>query len=388
MDIQTIRQNTPGVTHVVHFNSAGASLVSQQVLDAQIDYLKNEARFGGYETAAKHKAQLEEFYLEAAKLINASPEEIAFTESATVAWQRAFFSIPFKKGDTILTTKAEYASNFISYLYLKKDKGINIKVIPSNSVGEIDLQKLEESIDESVKLISVTHIPTNGGLVNPAEKIGKLAKKHNILYLLDACQSIGQYPIDVNKIGCHFLSATGRKYLRGPRGTGFLYVNKNVLTSLNPFNLDLHSANWVKPDAYEARTDAKIFETWESGLAAKIGLTQALKEANSFGMDNIWQRVVQLSQYLRSELEKIEDVKVTDIGAVQSGIVTFTTSVKASQLKEALNAKGFNTVVSHKSSTLLDMEDRNLEEVVRASVHYYNTEQEVDDLTAALRQIF
>lgn len=387
MDIQTIRQNTPGVTHVVHFNSAGASLVSQQVLDAQMDYLKKEARYGGYETAAKHKAQLDKFYSEAAKLINASPEEIAFTESATVAWQRAFFSIPFKKGDTILTTKAEYASNFISYLYQKKEKEVNIKVIPSNSAGEIDLQKLEESIDESVKLISITHIPTNSGLVNPAEKIGELAKKYNILYLLDACQSIGQYPIDVKKIGCHFLSATGRKYLRGPRGTGFLYANKDVLPSLKPFNLDLHSANWVKADAYEVRTDAKMFETWESGLAAKIGLTQAFKEVNRLGINKIWERIMQLSKYLRSELNKIEGVKVTDIGTVQSGIVTFTSRMDAKQLKETLNTKGFNTVVSHKSSTLLDMEDRNLEEVVRASVHYYNTEQEVDDLTAALRQI-
>lgn len=387
MDIQTIRQNTPGVTHVVHFNSAGASLVSQQVLAAQIDYLNEEARYGGYETAAKYKAHLEAFYNEAARLIHASPDEIAFTESATVAWQRAFFSIPMKKGDTILTTKAEYASNFISYLYQKEQKGINIKVVPSNSAGEIDLQKLEDSIDESVKLISITHIPTNSGLVNPAEKVGELAKKYGILYLLDACQSIGQYPIDVNKIGCHFLSATGRKYLRAPRGTGFLYANKSLLKSLKPGNIDLHSASWINADAYEVRTDAKIFETWESNLAAKSGLVQALKEVNTLGIDNIWKRIIHLAQYLRSELEKIETIKVTDIGTVQSGIVTFTSSMDATQLKEKLSSKGFNTVVSHKSSALLDMGDRNLEEVVRASVHYYNTEQEVDDLTAAIRQI-
>ncbi|MBL6447461.1 aminotransferase class V-fold PLP-dependent enzyme [Fulvivirga sp. 29W222] len=387
MDIQTIRQNTPGVTHVVHFNSAGASLVSQQVLAAQIDYLKEEAQYGGYETASKYESRLEEFYSEAAKLIHASPEEIAFTESATVAWQRAFFSIPMEKGDTILTTKAEYASNFISYLYQKEKQGINIKVVPSDGSGEIDLKKLEESIDESVKLISITHLPTNSGLVNPAEKVGELARKYNILYLLDACQSIGQYPIDVHKIGCHFLSATGRKYLRGPRGTGFLYANKEILKSCIPSNLDLHSANWIKDNIYEKRTDARIFETWESNVAAKMGLTQALKEVNILGIDNIWKRVVELSRYLRSELEKIETVAIKDIGSIQSGIVTFTSSMKASQLQEALNAKGFNTIVSPKNSTLLDMSDRNLEEVVRASVHYYNTEQEVDDLTAALRQI-
>ena len=387
MNIEWIRKNTPGVSAVTHFNNAGASLVSQQVLDAQIDYLQKEACSGGYETAAVLYDQHENFYREAAKLISASPEEIAYTESATVSWQRAFFSIPFKKGDTILTAKAEYASNYISFLYLKGEKGVNIRIIPSNKQGEIDLEELEKSIDGSVRLISLTHMPTNGGLVNPAEEVGAIAKKHGVLYLLDACQSVGQYPLDVKKIGCHFLSATGRKFLRGPRGTGLLFVKKELLKQLKPMNVDLHSADWGKVDSYTIRDDARMFETWESNMAAKIGLTEAIKQVNELGIDNIWERVSLLANDLRQKLRELKGVEVQDLGKVKSGIVTFTTFIPASTVKEALRNRGFNTTVAVRSSTLLDMSDRDLTEIVRASVHYYNTVEEIDNFIFTLKEI-
>ncbi|ELR72441.1 Cysteine desulfurase [Fulvivirga imtechensis AK7] len=387
MDIELIRNNTPGVNSVTHFNNAGASLVSQQVLETQLGYLQQEAHLGGYETAALFHDQQEDFYRQVAKLINASPEEIAYTESATVSWQRAFFSIPFKKGDTILTAKAEYASNYISFLYLKEEKGVNIRIIPSNKPGEIDLGELERSIDDSVRLISLTHMPTNGGLVNPAEEVGAIAKKHGILFLLDACQSVGQYPVDVNRIGCHFLSATGRKFLRGPRGTGFLYVKRELLKHLRPINVDLHSASWTEIESYSLRDDARMFETWESNIAAKLGLAEAVKQANTLGVDLIWERVTFLANDLREKLMSLHGVEIRDLGKIKSGIVTFTTFTPAHAVKEALKKRGFNTTVAVMGSTLLDMSDRNLAEVVRASVHYYNTEEEIDKFIIALKDI-
>lgn len=380
MDIDSIRKNTPGVEHVVHFNSAGASLVSQYVLQIQLDYLNEEAKHGGYETAALYAEQLEGFYKEASDLINASPDEIAFTESATVAWQRAFFSIPFNAGDKILTCKVSYASNYIAYLYLKQEKGIVVEVVPSNDKGEVDLAQLEKRIDAKTRLISITHIPTNGGLVNPAEAIGSIAKKHDVLYLLDACQSIGQYPVDVEKTACDFLSATGRKYLRGPRGTGFLYVKSSVAEKLTPFNLDLHGAEIISSDAIKVRKGARKFETWEGNLAGKLGLTAAIQEANMLGIKNIWHRIVELAAYLREELSKINTVTVRDLGRQKCGIVTFTSAIPANQLKEALTARGYNTTVTSRSGTFLDMSDRNIDEMLRVSVHYFNTDKEVDDL--------
>lgn len=387
MDIELIRKNTPGTASVTHLNSAGASLMSRQVLDIQREYLQSEATLGGYETAALYHDQLEDLYHQAALLINAAPEEIAATESATVAWQRAFFSIPFKKGDTILTAKAEYASNFISFLLLKQEKGVNIKIIPSDSTGQIDLDALEKSIDSTTRLISLTHIPTNGGLVNPAEAVGAIARKHGILYLLDACQSVGHYPVDVARTGCHFLSATGRKYLRGPRGTGFLYVSRDILPQLTPVNLDLYSAEWTETEVFKKRTDARIFETWEANLMAKAGLVEALKEANQLGINNIWKRVTSLADHLRVKLSELETVRIHDLGEVKSGIVTFTSAVPAGELKKQLSARRFNTSVSVKSSTLLDMTDRGLQELVRASVHYYNTIEETDSFVLAVDEI-
>lgn len=386
MNIDKLRQLTPGCENVIHFNNAGAALISQGTLNAQIKYLKEEAQFGGYETAAKFHNELDNFYEQAAKLINSEAGEIAFTESATVAWQRAFFSIPFKEGDVILTGASEYASNYISFLVAKEKFGVDIISIPSTQEGEIDTEALEKRIDEKTKLIAITHTPTNGGLVNPAEKIGEVAKKHKVLYLLDACQSAGQYPLDVKKIQCDFLSVTGRKYLRGPRGTGFLYVNKKLLPTLTPTNLDLHGAVWTEFTKYVAHEDARIFETWESGLAGKYAFASALKELNQLDISLIWSRICTLADYFRTKLEEVDGIVVKDIGKIKCGIVTFNSTRKSvDYMQQALKAKNINTSIAIPSGTLLDAKARNLDKMIRASVHYYNTQEEVNNFIDTIR---
>ena len=372
---------------IIHLNNAGASLVSEKVLSAQLEYLKIEAQKGGYETAEKFNSQLEEFYPEAAKFINANADEIAFTESATVAWQRAFFSIPFEDGDVILTSKIEYASNFISFLNLQKEKQIEIKVIPSTKTGEVDLKELENFITPKVKLIAITHIPTNGGIVNPAEEVGKIASAHSIFYLLDSCQSVGQYPIDVKKIQCDFLTATGRKFLRGPRGTGFLFIKKASSARLRPQNLDLHSAEWTSVNSYEQRQDGRAFETWETNLAAKLGLTIALKEANEMGSAEIWKQITALSNYMREQLSAIDNIDVHDLGIVKSGIITFTSHLPADAIKSQLAKACINVSLTSKSGTLIDMQERHLDKMIRASVHYYNTKEEINTFIKTLKSI-
>ncbi|UII22157.1 aminotransferase class V-fold PLP-dependent enzyme [Fulvivirga ligni] len=372
---------------IIHLNNAGASLVSEKVLSAQLEYLQIEAQNGGYETAEKFDSQLEEFYSEAAKFINARADEIAFTESATVAWQRSFFSIPFEDGDIILTSKIEYASNFIAFLNLQKEKKINIKVIPSTGTGEVDLKELENLISPQVKLIAITHIPTNGGIVNPAEEVGKIASAHNILYLLDSCQSVGQYPLDVKKIQCDFLTATGRKFLRGPRGTGFLFIKKATIERLRPQNLDLHSAEWTSINSYEQRQDGRAFETWETNLAAKLGLTIALKAANEMGSTEIWKQITALSNYMREQLSAINNIDVHDLGIVKSGIITLTSHIPADEIQSELAKANINVSLTSKNGTLLDMEERHLDKMIRASVHYYNTKEEIDTFIKTLKSI-
>jgi cysteine desulfurase/selenocysteine lyase len=383
--LEKLRRDTPGLSNVMHFNNAGASLMPTPVLDAQIDHLKLEAAIGGYEAAAEAAERCEAVYTSVAKLIGARTEEIALVENATVAWDMAFYALPFAKGDRILTAEVEYGANYIAYLQVAQKVGAVIETIPSTNSGEVDVEALENMIDEQVKLISITHIPTNGGLVNPAVEIGKVAKRHDITYLLDACQTVGHMPVDVKKIGCDILSATGRKYIRGPRGTGFLYVRGGLLETLEPPMLDMFAAEWVAPDRFEVRPDARRFENWENNYAARLGLGVAVDYALDVGLNDIWKRVQKLAGRLRDGLSSIPDIEVRDIGRIQCGIVTFTLEgVDAQDIKAALAAQRFNVSVSNPSSTLLDASRRNLPPVVRASVHYYNDDVEIIRLLEAV----
>lgn len=387
-DIDRARQETPGSHDVLHFNNAGSSLMPQPVLDATIAHLQLEAHIGGYEAAGRQYAALEHAYDAAASLLNCTREEIAFVENATRAWDMAFYSIPFQPGDRILTAMSEYASNYIAYLQVTRKTGASVEPIPDDEYGQVSVQALRNMLDEHVKLISVTHVPTSGGLVNPVEEIGKVAREAGILYLVDACQSVGQMPIDVQKIGCDMLSTTGRKYLRGPRGTGFLYVRREILETLEPPFLDLHSARWIDREHYQIRSDVRRFETWETNYAGKIGLATAIDYALQWGLDTIWRRVKTLAYQLRTQLSPIPGVIVRDRGITQCGIITFTVEgVAPEKIKQQLAEQKINISISERSSTPLDMDARGLHTMIRASVHYYNTEAEIERFSTAISQI-
>ncbi len=287
IDLARIRSETPGIAHRIHFNSAGSSLMAQPVLDAMIAYLKREAAIGGYEAAAELAPRLDGVYDSVARLIGTQRDEIALVENATVAWQMAFYSLAFRPGDRILTARAEYAANYVALLQVARRTGAVIEVIPDDANGVLDPTALERMIDDRVRLIAITWIPTNGGLVNPAAEVGRIARKHGILYLLDACQAVGQMPVDVTQLGCDMLSATGRKFLRGPRGTGFLYVRRDLLLQVEPPVIDHFAAPWVAADRYELRKDARRFETWENNYAARLGLGVAVDYALAIGLDHI-----------------------------------------------------------------------------------------------------
>jgi len=387
-DIQRFRKETPGTDKVIHFNNAGSSLPPQAVRHAVINYLEEEMTFGGYETNEKYAELINGTYASIAKLINASAEEIALVENATAAWHAAFQAVDWRNGDVIIATQADYASNYLSYLHLQRKLAVEIKVIPNKNSGELDLAALENMMDASVKLVSITHMPTNGGLTVDAEGVGEITRKHGVLYLLDACQSIGQYPLNVDKIGCDMLSATGRKYMRGPRGTGFLYVRKSVLAKLTPAVIDLHSAEWTGKTTYVIREDARKFESWEASRANTLGLKAAADYILEVGIENIWERVQHLSSVLRKQIGQLKGVTVHDIGELKSGIVSFTVEGKsASEVKTYLHRQGINVSWTGVPNTYLDMTARQLKEIVRASVHYYNTEEEIEVFTATLKEM-
>jgi cysteine desulfurase/selenocysteine lyase len=385
LDLARARRDTPACDTVLHFNNAGAALMPQPVVDAVIHHLQREARLGGYEAATAAASAVERVYDAAATLLGCQRHEIAFVENATRAWDMAFYAIPLGPGDRVLTAMAEYASNYIAFLQVARKTGATIEVIPNDEHGQISLDALRQALDERVKLIAITHVPTNSGLVNPAAAVGEMARQAGVLYLLDACQSVGQMPIDVEQIGCDMLSTTGRKYLRGPRGTGLLYVRRQVLDRLEPPLLDLHAATWVARDHFTMRPDARRFENWETNYAGKIGLGVAIDYALSWGLDNIWQRITALASTLRTRLATLPSVTVHDPGVVRCGIVSFTAvGHEPVEIQRALAQSRINVTVSQQSSTRLDMEARGLTSVVRASVHYYNSEDEVEGFCATL----
>lgn len=386
-DVAKARRETPGAEKTLHFNNAGAALMPQAVLDAVVSHLQLEAKIGGYEAANRKQSEIEDVYQAGAELLNCRFDEIAVVENATRAWDMVFYSLPFKPGDRVLTSASEYCSNYIAYLQLKRKNGISIEIIPDDENGQVSVKALENLIDDQVKLISITHVPSAGGLVNPAAEIGKVARKARIPYLLDACQSVGQLSVDVEAIGCDFLSSTGRKYLRGPRGTGFLYVRKERLEMLEPAFLDIHAADWTAKDSYNVRPDARRFENWETNYSCKIGLAVAIRYALSWGIEAIRTRVSTLAERLRNGLSELKDVTVVDQGVERCGIVTFAAEgYDLAELKNRLLEQRVNVHLSRADSNRLGLESRSISEAIRASVHYYNSEEEVDRFCRLVEQ--
>ena len=383
-EIERARAETPGCATVAHFNHAGASLMPQPVIDATVGHLMREAQIGAYEAADEAESRLEAVYDAIARLIDAHRDEIGIVENATRAWDMAFYAIPFGSGDRILTSTAEYASNVIAFLQIA-ERGVSVEVIPNDEHGQVSIAALGTMLDEQVKVVAISHMPTNGGLVQPAAEIGRVVRPSNALYLLDACQTVGQMPIDVADIGCDVLAAASCKYLRGPRGVGFLYVRKSLIERLTPPFLDLHAARWTARDRYEIRPDARRFENWESFVAGRLGMGAAADYALELGLDRIWTTVRERAGALRGRLAALPGIAVHDLGATKGGIVTFAHErVAADDIKAALRREGINTTTSSVFSTRYDMEARGLTKLVRASVHYLTTEQEIDLLATAV----
>lgn len=387
IDVPLARKLTPGCAHVLHFNNAGASLMPDPVIAAVKDQLDLEARTGGYEAAFAMHERIEGVYTSVAQLLHCTKEEVSFAESATRAWDMALLALRLGPGDRVLTGHAEYGGNWLAMLKLQRATGCTVEVVPDDAKGQIDVAALKGMLDERVKLVAITHVPSSGGLVNPIEVVGAAVRGSNAIYLLDACQSVGQLPLDVDRIGCDLLSATGRKYLRGPRGTGFLYVRRSLLDRLEPPFMDAYSAQWTDMRTFQWRPDARRFEGFESSVANKLGLGAAVEHALGWGLDAIAARNALLADRLRQGLDQVPGVKVRDQGEQRSAIVTFTVEVPSLEnLKLALHEHRMNISLVSLELARLDLEPRGITGMVRASVHYYNTEQEVDRFVGAVAE--
>jgi len=381
MIIESIRADIPHYGDKLFLNSAGSSLMPKSVREVINQYLIDEEMYGGYKLADIRSDELEQFYHQAAQLLNCKSQNIAFAHDATDAYIKALSSIDFKEGDIIITSQDDYSSNQIQFISLQQRLGIQIKRIRTLENGDIDLNHFSDLIKEQKpKLVAITHIPTNSGKIQDVQSIGQLCSQEDIIYLVDACQSVGQIPVDVQDINCDFLSATGRKFLRGPRGTGLLYVSDKILNQqFYPLFIDGFGAKWTGSEHFEIKQSAKRFQTWEAPFAMVLGLAEALRYANDIGMDHIHARNQQLMQHFRGKLNTISGLQVFDTGSQLSNITTIKKNGKS--LEETENFLTLHQVfysVSTLEWGLLDFTDKGVDWVIRLSPHYFNTIEELD----------
>ncbi|MCT2585277.1 aminotransferase class V-fold PLP-dependent enzyme [Actinophytocola sp. S1-96] len=385
IDLAAVRADTPGCRRGVFLDSAGSSLPPVQVLDEVVGHLRREAEVGGYVAHDERLPDLEAGYGLMASLLGCEPDEVAFTDSATRSWLAAFDAVPLTAGDRVLVTEVEYAGNAIPLLRRAAEVGATVEPVPSTPAGEIDVAALREMLDERVALVSLVHVPTNGGLVNPVAEVAEAAHEVGALVLLDACQSVGQLPVLASELGADIVSGTGRKWLRGPRGTGFLVVRRPVLERLRPRQVDLRSGTWISPDSYELRADARVFELWESSTADRLGLLAAARYALDLGVDAIADAVLARAEHLRAGLAEVPGVEVHDLGTNRCGIVSFTVADREpEQVRAELAARDVTVTVTGVGSTQYDMTRRGLPEVVRASPHYFTSPDQLDEAVAAV----
>ncbi len=390
MEINQIRNDTAGCSSVIHLNNAGAALMPKTVVNAIRNYLTKEESMGGYETAAEERDELSRFYDYAAQLLNCKNRNVAFTTNATDGYNKALSSVPFRQGDVILISGNDYPSNFIAFLSLQKRFGVKFVRVENTATGEIDLQDLENKMKQyAPRLVSVTHVPTSSGLVQPVEEIGKIIQNYDTLYLLDACQSLGQIKVNAEAIHADFISGTFRKFLRGPRGTGILYVSDKALDAgLEPLYPDLRGAEWVSENEYKTRNDAKRFEYWETSPSLMMGSKEALRYALSSGIENIEARNNQLVSRLKSGLADAGNILLADRGTQQCSIITFSIKNKSEEAtKNFFSDKGINIYTINKTSAWIDFQEKGVEWVVRVSPHYYNTESEIEAFIEAVRDL-
>jgi selenocysteine lyase/cysteine desulfurase len=389
IDIESARKNTPGCAERIHLNNAGASLMPRQVMDTIHAYIDLEGRIGGYEAQAQSTSAIEEAYLDVADLLATSPRNIAFTENATAAFAQALSSIPFEPGDLILTTRNDYSSNQIQFLSLKKRLKVEVMHAPDGESGGVDVAAMNELIvTHKPRMVCVTQVPTNSGIIQDVAAIGRVCNDLGVWYMVDACQSVGQMPVDAHEIGCDFLSATARKFLRGPRGSGFLYVSDRALEAgLEPLFIDMLGADWVGEGEYKPRNSAQRFENWEFPWALVLGTGAAARYARSLGLEAIEERVTNLAIRVQDGLDAIPGVRVLHRQDGLCGIVTASLDLADPfELVSKLRSRNINTSAQNREYAVIDYDEKGVKSALRISPHYYNTKEEIDRALEALEE--
>lgn len=382
------RSDTPGCAQLIHFNNAGCSLHPKPVVDAVRQFLEEESLTGGYELAAARAKELDDLYHAGAAVLHAEPHNIAFVNSATDGFSKALSSIAFREGDVILTTINDYVSSQIQFIALEKRFGVRIVRARDAASGEADPDEIRSCIKKHrPALVSITHVPNNTGMVQPIEEIGRICAEEDIPYFVDACQSAGQLPLDVTRIQCDFLTFSMRKFMRGPRGAGLLYVsNKALERGAMPMLPDMRGADWIDAHTFTPMPDARRFEYVEQSYALILGSAVAMRYYLQAGSDAITLRNAELCDHLRKGLSEFAHIRLMDKGSKLSSIITFVSDRTApTAFRDVLVKHGINCGAAPKKFALLDLEAKQVDGIVRISPHYYNTIEEINTMLQVIR---
>jgi len=378
-EVEQLRNDTPGLPGRIHLDNCGSALVPRAVVEAQLAHLHLETRVGGYVAQEQQSEQLASVYGSFSGLLGGKPEDYAMVGSAVDGWTKAFYSLPMGPGDNIVTAYNEYCSNYVAYLQRAKRDGIEIRVARPDTEGKLDTDHLESLIDTRTRLISITHVSSSSGQIAPAEKVGDIARAHGLLYLLDACQSVGQLDVNFERIGCHMATGTGRKFLRGPRGIGFLYMNETARAQIDPVVLTNQAATWTSNDGYDLRQDAAVFEAWERSCVNQLGFGAAVDYLRELGVQRTVARITELTAHLRAGLASIKGITPTCQDDATAAIVTFNKKGWTAQdVKAEMEKHAVATQVASVVHTRLDLGARGIETTARVSPHYYNTLEEIN----------
>jgi len=388
--LEAWRADTPACSRLVHLNNAGAALVPRPVRDAIAAHFQLEEELGGYEAAESQASSIQASYQAVAALLGTKARNIAMVQNSTVAFAQAVSAFDLGSGDIVLTSRSDYASNQIMYLSLARRRGVKIVRAPDAVEGGIDPDEVRRLIARHrPAIVALTWVPTNSGLVQPVEVVGEICRDAEVPYLVDGCQAVGQMPIDMQRLHCDFLAATARKFLRGPRGLGFLYVSDRMLRSgAHPLLVDMHGATWTDTDQFVLTPDARRFETWEFAHALVLGLGAAARYASDVGVETARDRARELAACVRDRLSEVPGVRVLDRGPELCAIATASIAGRdAKDVKLALRARGINTSSPEREDAVIDMDEKEASSALRISPHYYNTREEIDTAVEAIQEI-
>ncbi len=352
-----------------YLNHAACGLLPDAALHAMHGYALREQALGAYGAARQVQAEIEQLYQGIAATIHAQPQDIALTQGNSDGWSLVVSAMDWSGGGRILAPRSEWGGNLGILMQLSAQCGVQVEEIPSDADGAVDLEALETLLRTPASLVVLTWMPANSPLVQPAEAVGALCAQAGVPLLVDAAQAVGQWPVDVRQLQCAALTAPGRKWLRGPRGTGFVYVHPDFLPRLRPLTADHFSRPWQTGNTWTYRADARRLEQSEASVALRLGLGAALAAWNALGMERIHGEIQKRADWLRDGLDCLPGIRAHRSGRhASSGIVTLECSRHdAAALHRGLQERGVEAALSPVAFTPWDMQARGLSAVLRLS---------------------